>query len=144
MARNILSRLTAPKATKRAKGKRRSGKAKATTPRKVANTLSFLHMERDAYAHDAPAEYVYVRFYDSDGKQLDGSLREDDQAAQDLRAAFKSDACKREGATGRVSKLRWSPKQGAWKGMRDLFPAQVIEHCDNVQTMLDAGDLVIK
>ena len=138
MAKSLLDRLTTPKAKK---GK---GKSKATAPRKVANTLSFLHMERDAYAHDAPAEYVYVRFYDSDSKVLVGSLREDDKAAQELRAAFKSDACKLVGATGRVSKLRWSPKESAWKGRRDLFPANVIEHCDEIQVMIDKGDLLLK
>ncbi len=141
MSKSLLDRLSTPKATKRTK---RGGKPKATKPRKVANALSFLHMERNAYAEDAPAEYVYVRFYDSDSKVLDGSLREDDTAAQELRAAFKSDACKRVGATGRTSKLRWSGKERAWKGQRELFPANVIEHCDNVQAMIDSGEITLK
>jgi hypothetical protein len=124
-----------------AKSKKRTGKTKAAKPRKIANPLAFLYMERNAYAHDAPAEYVYVRFYDAEGKRLDGALREDDQAAQELRAAFKSDACKRVGPTGRVSKLRWSSKERAWKGQRDLFPQSVIEHCDNVQEMIESCEL---
>jgi hypothetical protein len=144
MSKAILARLSTPKGKKsNGKGKK-GGKQQATSPRKVANPLSFLHMERDAYAHEAPAEYVYVRFYDSDSKQLEGSLREDDTAAQELRAEFKSNACKRVGASGKTSKLRWSRDKGAWKGRRDLFPASVLEHCDNVQNMLDKGDLTIK
>jgi hypothetical protein len=121
----------------------KSKSTKSKKPAKLANPLAFLHMERNAYAHDAPAEYVYVRFYDAEGKRLDGALREDDQAAQDLRVAFKSDACKRVGPTGRVSKLRWSPKERAWKGQRDLFPQSVREHCDHVQAMIDAGELTL-
>jgi hypothetical protein len=124
--------------------KSNSKSTKGKTERKLANPLGFLHMERNAYAHDAPQEYVYVRFYDADAKRLDGALREDDKAAQELREAFKSDACKRVGPTGRVSKLRWTPKVRAWKGQRDLFPASVIEHCDEVQRLIDAGELVLK
>ena len=84
-----------------------------------------------------------MRFYDVDGKQLDGALREDDKAAQELRAQFKSDECKSIGPTGRASKLRWSSKERAWKGRRDLFPQSVLDHCDNVQEMLEGGELEI-
>jgi hypothetical protein len=141
MSKSIVARLSTPTARKPA----RKGKStKATKPRKVAEALSFLHMERNAYAQDAPAEYVYVRFYDANAKLLDGSLREDDKAAQDLREAFKSDACKRVGPTGRTSKLRWSGKERAWKGQRDLFPQSVIEHCDHVQTMIDNDEITLK
>jgi hypothetical protein len=143
MAKSITSRLSTPKPTKPAR-KGAKAKAKATKPRKVANELSFLVMERNAYAQDAPQEYVYVRFYDAEAKMLDGSLREDDKGAQDLREAFKSDACKRVGPTGRTSKLRWSAKERAWKGQRDLFPTSVIEHCDAVQAMIDNGDITLK
>jgi hypothetical protein len=141
MSKSIVARLSTPTARKPA---RKGSKAKAAKPRKVAEALSFLHMERDAYAHDAPAEYVYVRFYDENAKILDGSLREDDTQAQDLRAAFKSEACKSVGTTGRTSKLRWSPKEKAWKGQRNLFPATVIDHCEQVQALIDNGDLVLK
>jgi hypothetical protein len=40
-----------------------------------------------------------------------------------------------------VSKLRWSSKERAWKGQRDLFPQSVIEHCDNVQEMIESCEL---
>jgi hypothetical protein len=140
MSKSIVARLSTPTARKSTK---RAGKAKATKPRKIAEALSFLHMERDAYAQDAPAEYVYVRFYDANSKLLNGSLREDDKAAQDLREAFKSEACKRVGPTGRTSKLRWSPKEQAWKGQRELFPQSVIEHCDHVQDMIDKGEITL-
>jgi hypothetical protein len=143
MAKSIVARLSTPKPTKRAR-KGAKPKPQAAKPRKVANPLSFLHMERDAYAHDAPQEYVYVRFYDAECKQLDGSLREDDVSAQELRAAFKSDACKRVGPTGRISKLRWSGKERAWKGQRDLFPQTVIDHCDEVQVQIDTGEIGLK
>jgi hypothetical protein len=141
MAKSIVSRLSTPTIKRTRKGKAKPASKK---PAKIANPLAFLHMERDAYAHDAPAEYVYVRFYDAECKQLDGSLREDDTSAQELRAAFKSDACKRVGPTGRVSKLRWSGKERAWKGQRDLFPQTVIDHCDEVQVQIDTGEIGLK
>ena len=116
----------APKGATKTKGKRKTGKSKATKARKTtpetANVTGGFELTRDPRSDEFGVEYGFLKFLDGDENAHSGKLREDDTLGHELVEEIKSYA--KAHAVGR-SRMRYNVSEGRWQGRMDLFPARL-------------------